>query len=439
MNNNPFEKPPSKKLRDIDPVCFFDSGLEYNTPARGMWNIVHTGMLIPSAHQIFACAQGCLRGVILTAAEMLSLDRLSWISVSEEDMFDGTLESDIIDGVCEIIGKLPERPKIILLYLSCIHMFAGVDFEAIIDELSEKFPDISFVDCYMTPTMRTTISPVAKMAIQLYAPLKALPLNKRSVGIIGNDRATDEDSELVRLIRGSGLTLRDITLCDSYDEYMLIAENALNITYMPTAYLSGEQLKERFGAEHLYLPNSFDYDTIKDNYSRLCAALGVDMPDLSDEISTAEKALAAARETVGGTPIAIDFTAVTRPFELAELLCSHGFNVRYVIADGAGEETAAFDRLQSSHPDIEVFAAANVNMLNVCHEPHEKVLAIGQKAAYYFATDNFVNIILNAGMYGFEGITKLAALIEDAYCNPKDRKSVISLKGFGCASCLINA
>ena len=108
MNTSGMQKPRSRRLAELNADGFFESGLEYNTPARGMWNIVHTGMLIPGAHQIFACAEGCLRGVILTAAEMLALDRLSWISVSEEDMFDGTLESDIIDGVCEIIERLPE-------------------------------------------------------------------------------------------------------------------------------------------------------------------------------------------------------------------------------------------------------------------------------------------------------------------------------------------
>ena len=48
----------------------FAQGLEYCSPARGTWNIAHTGMLIPEAHEIFVCAAGCLRGVVLTAAEM---------------------------------------------------------------------------------------------------------------------------------------------------------------------------------------------------------------------------------------------------------------------------------------------------------------------------------------------------------------------------------
>ena len=39
----------------------FESGLEYNPPTRGVWNIVHTGMLIPESRQIFVCA-GLFKG-----------------------------------------------------------------------------------------------------------------------------------------------------------------------------------------------------------------------------------------------------------------------------------------------------------------------------------------------------------------------------------------
>ncbi|MBO5689928.1 MAG: hypothetical protein J6S73_08345, partial [Lentisphaeria bacterium] len=65
---------PEIAIRDALFPAPFASGLEYSPPARGMWNIVHTGMLIPESHQIFICARGCLRGVILTAAEMNAMD-----------------------------------------------------------------------------------------------------------------------------------------------------------------------------------------------------------------------------------------------------------------------------------------------------------------------------------------------------------------------------
>ncbi|MCD8332961.1 MAG: nitrogenase, partial [Clostridiales bacterium] len=65
------------RIADAEFPAPFHEGLEYSSPARGTWNIVHTGMLIPQSHQIFVCAMGCLRGVVLTAAEMNALGRYS--------------------------------------------------------------------------------------------------------------------------------------------------------------------------------------------------------------------------------------------------------------------------------------------------------------------------------------------------------------------------
>ena len=62
------------------------SGLEFNSPAHGNWNIVHTGMLLPEAIQIYVCADNCMRGVVLTAAEMNAADRFSFVIVEEEDL-----------------------------------------------------------------------------------------------------------------------------------------------------------------------------------------------------------------------------------------------------------------------------------------------------------------------------------------------------------------
>ena len=45
------------------------SELEFNSPVHGTWNIVHTGMQVPDAHQIYVCADNCMRGIVLTAAE----------------------------------------------------------------------------------------------------------------------------------------------------------------------------------------------------------------------------------------------------------------------------------------------------------------------------------------------------------------------------------
>ena len=64
-------------------------------------------------------------------------------------------------------------------------------------------------------------------------------------------------------------------------------------------------------------------------------------------------------------------------------------------------------------------------------------LCIGQKAAYFTGSRRFVNIADGGGMYGFDGIARMAQQISDSYLRPKDIKLTISLKGIGCESCLI--
>ena len=427
-------------IRDAAFPAPFVSGLEYNAPARGPWNIVHTGMLIPESHQVFACAQGCLRGVILTAAEMMEMGRMSWISVDRNDLFDGSLERNIVDGTAEIIRKLPKKPRALLLFISCVHLFAGCDFEFMLNELRAMFPDIDFIDCYMNPTMRKSgLTPDQIMRRQLYAPFMPCPADPKAVNIIGNDRPTDDSSELVQLVRKAGWELRDITRCKTYEDYMRMAKSTLEITYLPTAAASGDALEKRLGRKHLYLPLSYDLDEIERNLNRLADALGIAAPDWSEAKRNAIRALERAKEAIGDTPVEIDYTATPRHIGLAALLSEHGFRVTRVYTDVMiEEEHPAFERLRVLAPDLLLTATVHAKMRFAGKGVHEHgdVLAIGQKAAYFSGTKHFVNIVSGGGMYGFDGITRLANRMIEAAAHEQDTEIVIQHKGLGCRSCL---
>ena len=94
----------------------FPPGLEFNSPVHGNWNIVHTGMLMPEAIQIYVCADNCMRGVVLTAAEMNAADRFSFVIVEEENLLNGNLEYVTIEGVTDVLNKTEEKPKAVLLF-----------------------------------------------------------------------------------------------------------------------------------------------------------------------------------------------------------------------------------------------------------------------------------------------------------------------------------
>jgi len=420
----------------------FHDGLHYNPPARGVWNIVHTGMLIPEAHQIYVCAQGCLRGVILTAAEMNRMENMSWVALREKDMWNGEMESRVIEGCSHIVEEMDEHPKCILVYLSCMHLFEGCDFKVIANELKERYPDIDWVDCYMTPTMRKTFEPDVMMKKSLYSPIKKLDENKKFIGLIGCDRATDKSCEIYTLLDKANVKMWEITDCKTYEDYLSLGSASLLISYLPVVNYASMDLTKRLNIPHLPLDLSYDDEEIMSNLKSLAKALDLD-ETIADEITfetkkEAGESLERAKQTIGNTPIAIDASATPRPIGLALLLVKNGFNVSRIYLDAFGKkEKKAFDELCKLKHDIEIFPTMDPVMLKASDENTEsEYLCIGQKSAYFCQSKRFVNIIEGGGMYGFDGIRHLGEMMIDAYLNEKDLKLTISHKGLACESCL---
>ena len=283
-----------QNLKDLKDACIlakdakfpspFDSKLEFSCSARGPWNIVHTGMLIPQVHEVYVCAQSCLRGVVLTAAEMNAIDRFSNIIVRENNILEGDTEDLIVEGMGDILEKLPYTPRAILVYTSCIHHFIGCDLNLVYKRLREKYPNVEFTDCYMNPIMRKSgLTPDQLMRRQLYSLLDKQDLDLKSVNIIGNNLKTDDDSELVKIIKENGFTLREVPRTKTYDEYKEMGKGFLNITY--------RYLEKKLGQKHLYLPLSYGFDEIEKTLDTLCENLGVEKIDFSSNKQQALDAL----------------------------------------------------------------------------------------------------------------------------------------------------
>lgn len=427
-------------VRDCEFPQPFPGGLEFNAPARGMWNIVHTGMLLPDAHQIYICARGCLRGVILTAAEMNAMDRMSWVSIEENDFFDSSMEENVVEGVTDILNKLPRKPPVVLVFLSCIQLFAGIDFPSCLAELKSRFPGIEFVDCYMNPTMRKSgLTPDQLMRKQLYFPLKAgKELERKSINLLGSDFPADRSGELFKWLDENDILCREITRCRTYEEYLEMGKSFLNMTWIPQAVAGAEELSRRLGQKHLHLPICYGEEEIDKNYASLAEALALPLPDFSAEKQKADNALKKTLQKIGGTPLFLDYTATPRILSLARRLLENGFNVKRIYADvfipGDKED---FEVLKKYFPFVEITPTLDVNMRFAAPgERRENALAIGQKAAFFTGCSHFVDLVWGRGFFGHSGVAAIAGLIDDAFENPKDICEVISHKGWGCESCL---
>lgn len=425
----------------------FQPGLEFNSPAHGNWNIVHTGMLVPEAHQIYVCADNCMRGVVLTAAEMNAADRFSFVIVEEKDLLGGNLEDVTIEGVTDVLNRLDKKPKAVLLFTVCLHHFLGSDLDRIYGELEKRFPEIFFMRCFMDPIMQKTgPTPDQKLRLAMYDAVQERKADPKCVTVLGSDFALDEGSDICRILKKNEILLREIPTCETWEDYQNLGEGSLILNCYPAGKFGAEKQAERLGRPFLYLPGSFDYGEIQEQEEKLLGMLEqqnnrktgeIKGLDIEKEIRECEEALSHAHQIIGDTPIAVDYLFHPRPLGLTKLLLTHGFQVQSVFLDSISpEEKEVFFWLKENYPELKLISTVRPEMRVRTRQQSEKILAIGQKAAWFTGSRNFVNMVQGGGLWGFDGIRHTAQLMVEAFHEEKDPEDLIVRKGWGCESCI---
>lgn len=421
----------------------FQPGLEFNSPAHGNWNIVHTGMLVPEAQQIYVCADNCMRGVVLTAAEMNAAERFSFVIVEEKDLLGGNLEDITIEGVTDVLNRLPKKPKAVLLFTVCLHHFLGSDLDRIYGELESRFPEIFFMRCFMDPIMQKTgPTPDQKLRRAMYDAVPEAEADPGCVTLLGSDFVLDADADIRRISEHNGFKLRETAACETWEEYQKLGEGSLIIDCYPAGKFGVQQQAERLGRSFLYLPGSFDYEEIQWQEEQLLEKLKelkgeITGPDIKKEIRLCEEALSRAKKIIGDTPIALDYLFHPRPLGLAKLLLTHGFKVESIYLDSISpEEKDVFFWLKENIPELKLISTIRPEMRVRTRCSENKILAIGQKAAWFTGSRNFVNMVQGGGLYGFDGIRRTAQLMIEAFEAEKDPEDLIVRKGWGCESCI---
>ena len=437
----------------------FTAGLEFNPPVHETWNIVHIGMLMPEAHQIYICSDNCMRGVVMTAAEMNAISRFSCVVLEEKDMHSGNLEEITLEGVTDVLMKIRRKkgedgfPRAVLVFPVCLHHFMGCDLGYVYRELEKRFPGTVFVRCWMDPIMQKT-GPTPDQKLRK-AMMDVLPFPGRvqgGVSLLGDIYALDPESELMRLIlaanersgcAGSPLQIQD---CRTLDEYRLLSERRVLITRSPMAEAALIQTARRLGSRALYLPAAMDFAEIRKLLEEAMEALGVTASeagiDPGREEAACERAYRELLAGIGNTPIALDAVAVQRPVGFARFLLQRGFNVREIYLDAvSAEEKQDFDWLKANGKDVLLCSTIHVRG-RVLHgggidSAHENYLAVGPKAAWYCGTQHFVNLVDCGGMWGYSLLAKMAALMEEAFLTAKDTRDLVPRKGLGCESILM--
>ncbi len=259
--------------------------------------------------------------------------------------------------------------------------------------------------------------------------------------MIGSNTAITPNSDHMKLLTDNGYTVRDICKCITYPEYKEMNKGSLNIYSMPVAAYGAADLKKRLGQDNIYMPYTWNMDEIDEDMNKLARRLGISIKPgyLEGRRAQAEAALDSARQKLDGAPVVIDMSSTTCFFSLARLLLSHGFNVTMIYGDVVmPDDHGALKWLQENYPDLPLRATKNFKSRffprNAATLAGGRLLAIGQKAAYFSGTTHMVNMIENNGWYGYEAIIRLCGEMEDAMDQEDDVKSIIQVKGFGCSA-----
>jgi hypothetical protein len=397
----------------------------YSSPAHGGWGIVRVGMLVPECYQLFVCPSACGRHGAISAKLHGYKDRLSYLYLDEGDIVSGGYERLIVESIGELL-TLIEKPRALLIVVSCLDDLLGTDHQAFLTVLREKYPDIQFAVGHMNPlSLEGKLPPGVNIQRSIYGFLKPSMERLPRVNILGCHVPPAPDCELYPFLEGLGFRACHISQCRNFDEYQELSASSLNLVVSPSAKIAAGEMKERLGIDWVFAPVSHDPGEIDEGYRLIAQKLGAGADfDFSRWRGRLARSLEETRNALGGRVIVVDDSATIRPFSLAKLLLQNGFRVAEICAESCpGMEEAAF-RWLKANSDVRVRKHTK-HTAPLMRESNPGILAIGFECAYLHGASYVVDQLEDETRYGYGGITMLLDKIKEASCCPVELQKLI--------------
>ncbi|MBQ7971888.1 MAG: oxidoreductase [Lachnospiraceae bacterium] len=392
-------------------ACSFHDTLHYSSPANGGRGIVRTGMLVPESVELFVCPFACGRHGAISAVKQNLKQRLSYLYVNQADIVNG-YDDLIIPAVGELLETLQKKPKVVLIFVSCLDDLIGTDHEALQEKLEETYPGIAFRSCHMNPISKGSKTPPG-ISIQnnTFSLLNKREDRDENINSLGNLIPVDEASELYPFLETLGCAnLRHITHYETFEGYQDMAKSRANLVITPVARQAAEQMKKKHGMSYCFVPVSYRIEQIEQDYEHMYEELrkpGTNPGKMDFTIykEDALKKIEEAKSVIKDMPIIVDASATKCPFGLARALVEYGFHVVRVQApEVIGIDKGNFEWLCENHPEIEVVESLHhKSVLRENQIPDS--IAIGVDGAYLAGSKYVMDLFDDEGMFGYHGVS----------------------------------
>ncbi len=388
--------------------CSFVRTLQYSSPARGGWSIVRMAMQVPESYQLFVGPSACMRHIMLSSMELKIDDRISWLPIREADIVSGSYEALILESVDGLLGKMEPRPRVFMIFVTCIDNLLGTDHDAFLAPLNEKYPETKTIVCFMNPITGDGPAPPA-VTIQdtIYSLTGEAEKKDDAVNFIGSNLAIEPDNELIGWLKQNGIETRHISQYQTFDAFQEMGKSRFNIITSPLALYAAKQMKLRKGIGYGYFPVSYSFDEIERGAAELCGSLGIPAPDFSRERQRAEEKIFETLKALAGRPVSIDYAATYRPFGLARLLLEYGFRVDTVYtSECLPVERGDMEWILKNHREVKIVQPEHFSMPGQIAGSREH-LCIGFEAAYFTGSPHVVPIAADGEHYGYAGVVSM--------------------------------
>lgn len=406
--------------------------LRYCSPFHGDWDVARIALNLPESHILFVCPYSCARNVVLNATQFGLRERISVLGLTERDIVMGGNDLLTLEAAEQLIAQLPRRPRVLILFVSCIDSMLGADHEEELAELSQRHPDMRFLLMRMNPICQdTAVPPAMQLPKDLFSLLSPPEGGKRdrAVNFIGGNVMLRTENELAEMLRRGGFELRHVATCPDYPAFERMAASALNLVQFPFGLPAARFLEERLGAEYLVMPLSPQLAAAEAFERQLALRLGLTPPDFPALYRSVEEEAAATRRLLGDMPVLLDSLVSLTPLALARALLELGLNVRGVyLYTGVGAEAEQQRWLAEHAPQVQIVDSAHFNVPNERRFEAQEAVALGIECACYAAVPHVARMTFDEGLWGFEGMCELLRRLRAAHSSHYDMRDYHKLE-----------
>lgn len=388
--------------------------LAFNSPGAQGFGVKRAGLAVPGSVMLLVAPGCCGRNTQLLNAPGGLGEKFFFLLQDDTDIVTGRHLNKISRAVKEVVDSLEERPSCVMICITCVDALLGTDMERVSRKASD-YAGVPVLPCYMYALTREgRIPPMVAVRKTVYSLLEPAKKDPKAVNLLGEFAPYSDSCEIYPLLKSIGIRrIREISRCESFEEYKRMAEANFNLILNPESRHAAEDIRKRLNIPSIELSRTFQIDKIHHQYELLGSALGVFFDD-GIYRQEAESAVESFYKKYGSLRFAVGEWLNADPFELSLALTRYGHRVTEIYGTVTDSNFIYIKNLAKLSPETRIFTNLSPTMLNYDCSLQKADVSIGKDAGFYNVCCPNVPFNEENKPFGFEAVTKLFGLLDRA-------------------------